>query len=311
MERQATYEQLVPLLRDVEVDRKAGQVRCVFVCPVTGRRLPSSHYIEHSDGVVDSVLDGVSTSFWYNLRRRVFGTVVSYFNSGLMRDVVEGTANSLLYRGDERFISESEVQAGVVRAFEAVAHEFHWDREGWVAREVVEQFAGDFHRQLRDYPIQTRYEAVTLGRVLAAVARLEGVADSELAFLWQYGSPMGGDAEANLRSSPPSSVELSEVAPQAKATLLMLAWTMALVDESLSPTEQSYLRSVAEDLGLDGQTEEAMQAAARQFVIEQVVDLDQQPDRAALGQLAQRLGYSLDEFERVVVRLKKRQPPSS
>ncbi|MCA9793082.1 MAG: hypothetical protein KC910_14840, partial [Candidatus Eremiobacteraeota bacterium] len=308
MERQATYPQLAPLVRDIEVDRKAGQVRCIFVCPVTGRRVPSSHYIEHSDGVVDSVLDGVSTSFWYNLRRRVFGTVVSYFNPGLMRDVVEGTANSLLYRGDERFVSEAEVQAGVVKAFEAVRHEFEWGQQGWVAREVVEDFSGDFHRQMREFPIQTRYEAVTLGRVLGAVARLEGVAQSELSFLWQFGSPLGGDAEANLRSSPPSSVELSEVAPEAKATLLMLAWTLALVDEQLSPSERSYLKSVAEDLGLGREAEEAMQAAARQFVIEQLVDLDQQPDRAALKQMAQRLGYSLEEFERVVVRLKKRQP---
>lgn len=301
MESRPSYSDIEPLLRERQVDKERDQVRCLFVCPVTHRQVRAEAYIQQGSGFKDRLLDSASRSFWYELRYAVARAVSSLLPSGFLREVVEGTAWRMSYGTDDKVDSASELEQATVDAFLSVRHEFERDGQGWRSREVVTEFVTDFERQLRENPIRTRYEGQILARVLGATAAFDGLDQSERNFLSDFLSGIEDDG-----AHPPTPVELAELEPAVKPTVYLLACALTLVDQAQSPQERDYLARLERDLHLEPQRAAELRRAAGQFLVEQCLGLNHQPETGEMHRLAALAGLEPREVERVLVRRRKR-----
>lgn len=301
METRPSFAEIEPLLQERHVDKDHDIVRCVFVCPVTHRQVQAEAYIRQGGGFKDRLLDSASRSFWYELRQTVARAVGSLLPPGFMREVVEGTAWRMSYGNDDKVDSAQELEQATVDAFLSVRHQFERDGQNWRAREVVAEFVTDFERQMREHPVRTRYEGEILARVLVTMATFDGLEQAERSFLSEYLGGLAGDAR-----HPPSAVELDELAPEVKPTVYLLACALSLVDQTGSPQERDYLKSLEQDLRLGGQPASDLRRAAGQFIVEQCLGLNHQPGPDEIRQLARLAELSPEEVERVLVRRRKR-----
>lgn len=301
MHSRPSFSEIEPLLVDRRVDKDRDTLHCLFECPVTHRQVSASAHIRQGSGFKDRLLDSAARSFWHELRQAVARTVCSFLPHGFVRDVVHGTAwHMSWHRGrEDEVTSGTEVNEATVDAFLSVQGQFAHDGEGWRAREVVTDFVTDFERQVREYPITTRYEGEILARALNSLAALDGLDSSELTFLQDFGI----DA-ADHR--PPTRVELSELRDEVKPTVYLLACACALIDQRRSSLEQAILSQMEEGLGLSPARAEALRRSAGQFLVEQSLGVDTQPGPEEIRQLAGTAGLTPEEVERVMVRRWKR-----
>ncbi len=263
--------------------------------------MAAESYIRQGTGLKDRVLDSASRSFWYELRYAVANKVSSLLPHGFMRDVVQGTAWRMAYSGDDHVNSGDELDQATVDAFLTVREQFEHDGQGWRAKEVVTDFVSDFERQLRRAPIETRYEAEVLARVLHHMAGVDGADAKELQFLAQHVAGPAGDG-----SGPPSRVELSELRPEAAPTVYLLAAALTLVDRVRSQQELQYLAELEQDLALEARQAAELRRAAGEFLVEQSLDVSSRPSPDHLRELANLSGLTPDDVERVLVRRRKR-----
>lgn len=300
METRPRYSDISPLLVERHADKEQGTVRCLFACPVTGRRVTAESHIRQGNSLKDRMLDSASRSFWYELRYAVANKISSLLPHGFVRDVVQGTAWRMAYSGDDHVNSGDELDQATVDAFLTVRDQFQHDGQGWRAREVVHEFVTDFERQLRKAPIGTRYEGEILARVLSHMASVDGIEGEERDFLARYG---GAGTE---QGGPPSRVELSELRPEARPTVYLLAATLTLVDRHQSREEVDYLKLLEQELEIEGSRAAELRRAAGEFLVEQSLDTNSRPSPDHLRELANLAGLTPDDVERVLVRRRKR-----
>lgn len=300
MSSRPSFSDIEPLLAERQVDKERDTLHCVFVCPRTHRRVVASAYIQQGDGFQDRLMDSASRSFWYELRHSVARTVCSFLPHGFVREVVEGAAWRMAYAGDDKVDSARELEAAAVEAFLGVQHEFQHDGRGWAAREVVSEFINDFERQLKEAPLDTRYEAEVAARLLAFMASVDGVDHAERDFLTSFAPAMMEGAKA------PTPVELAELSPRVKPTIYMLASALALADQQQSSQEQGYLARLEKELELSSEDAIRLRKAAGQFIVEQCVALEGSPTPEEISDLARLGGISPEDVERVLVRRRKR-----
>jgi hypothetical protein len=301
VENRPSFSEIEPLLVERRVDKARSTLWCVFECPVTQRRVNASAVIRQGSGLADRLLDSASRSFWYELRHAVARTVCSYLPEGFLREVVRGTAWHMTYSGGQadEIASPTEIREAAVDAFLSVRQEFEREDGQWRSREVVTEFVTDFERQLREAPVSTRYEGEIMARTLNSMAELEGRDEAELAFLHDM-------AIDPSQMDPPSAVELSELRPEVKPTVYMLAAAVALIDQQRSQQEIVYLGRLQRDMELSSEQASKLRRAAGQFVVEQCLGLNLSPDPEQMRQLAQLADMSVQDVERVLVRRRKR-----
>lgn len=305
MNNPLVFDDIKELISDQSINTDRHQLQCTFVCPVTKRRVLASGSLRHSDDFGDALIDSAARSFWYEARRRVFDAVCTMVPAGFVRDVVEGAAGRMLYRGDDGVYTPKEVRAATVEAFLSVRHEFTLDQGRWVAREVGEEFSGDFERQYRSAPVETTYEEGMLARIFLSLASEDGLESTEREFLQKHGT-LAEQPTTGVRAFP-SPVELSEVRPDVRPTIYMLSWALCLVDHQLAPAEVELLTNLRSGLEIETTEAERMEHAARCFIIEQGACSGPSLSSDEQKQIGRRIGLRSDEVERVLVRRSKRQ----
>ncbi|MCB9892865.1 MAG: hypothetical protein H6839_00280 [Planctomycetes bacterium] len=301
-----TYERLK---NNIAEDEVAGPlVMVTFRCPVTEKLFHSVATMRESTPgrgearLSDRALGGLQASM-----HKVFPPVQE---TGF--DKVSG--KPLQARGGTNFDRQAHERA-VVEAFEAIAPQFAWDseRKAFIDAEEAKNPLCQFDRQLMDHPIDADWERVVAARMLAAVAAADGkISDSERAFFANVLNGATGGLEALQKEGAPSKLELSETRPGTRATMLMLAYALALSDEHLDASEIKLLDKFARALGVNVEREEHIRHWASEKVIENMLagcyadgrlDAD---EMKRIEALARNIGVNEALVAKIDVRVRKR-----
>ena len=322
-----TYETIKPLLAKEE--ERGGEMACTFTCPVSGVSVDASgamHKAESAVGrVADQMKQSVKRSLFYSIRNAVTNAVGDLLGGGTAGRIGRQAAYSATGEAERRgsagsgagpSFSEAEKQAAVVEAFNKVAAQFVWDAENdrWIAAKLRAEMATEFSRQMDAAPITQIYDHGVLARMLTEIASADGkIGDDERAFLEGF-APAGTETVDELAKKPPlSNVELDEATKgEARETMLMLAWALALTDESLAEEELARLDAYAEGLGIGTDRAAELKRCAQVHIVDQAIaggyaaGHDQAQVKAHALELAGQIGLDPEEAERAEVKYRKR-----
>ena len=315
-----TFENVKPLIAGEEIAGRTLQY--VFACPVTGEQFAATHTLDGTPDAAGQIKARVKRSIGFSLRGPIASAIRSAFGYNnpigrLIGDVgshVAYVATTPAAQGSGMAFSGKQKRAAAVAAFRTVASRFAWDpeRSSWISVGAAEQLASPFERQVREHGLEFPYDREVAARMLVEVAIADGiVTGEERDFLESFIDPTIGSLESLSERPPLSAAELSETTSSVRETMLMLAWLIALADESFDASEDAALQRFAEGLGATGVAESA-RSKAQGHLIEQALDrvFDSSGHNAltrdALLALADRIGMSRTQAELVEARFQKR-----
>ena len=297
-----TYERLKNNIAEDEVS--GPLVMVTFRCPVTEKLIHSVATMREAGGKVSGApaLAGLQASL-----HTVFAPVQE-----TQHDKVSGKPLEL--HGGTNFDRAAHERA-VVEAFEAVAPQFAWDneRKAFIDAEEAKNPLCQFDRQLLDHPIDASWERVVAARMLGAIAAADGkISAGERAFFASVLNSETGTLDSLIKEGAPSKLELEETRPGARATMLMLAYALALSDEHLDASEIKLLDKFARALGVNMEREENIRHWASEKVVENMLAgcyadgrLDADEMKRIEG-LARNIGVNEALVAKIDVRVRKR-----
>ncbi|MCA8916027.1 MAG: hypothetical protein KDB90_11490 [Planctomycetes bacterium] len=297
-----TYERLKNNIAEDEVS--GPLVMVTFRCPLTEKLFHSVATMREAGSEASGVsaLEGLQASL-----HTVFAPVQE-----TRHDKVSG--KPLEHHGGTNFDRAAHERA-VVEAFEAVAPQFAWDNErnAFIDAEEAKNPLCQFDRQLLDHPIDASWERVVAARMLAAIAAADGkVSAGERAFFASVLNSETGTLDSLIKEGAPSKLELAETRPGGRATMLMLAYALALSDEHLDASEIKLLDKFARALGVNMEREESIRHWASEKVVENMLAgcyadgrLDADEMKRIEG-LARNIGVNEALVAKIDVRVRKR-----
>jgi hypothetical protein len=171
---------------------------------------------------------------------------------------------------------EDDERAAAERAFQALSPGFLWDSSGerWVSAASVDELQTAFALQLRDHPVIERDDRALLVRLLVEVAKADGHLDQqEWEFLAKYRQQDVGSVDDFMRMPPLTAEDLRRApAGPLRETMLLMAWTLSLVDEELASDETSQLDAFAEKLEVPPERNRELMAGAQEFIYDQALN---------------------------------------
>jgi len=249
-----TYETIFPLLRDVRVHRRTVSAR--FVCGQTGDIVEAGFTLPESTG--SKVARTMSRSLLWSLRSSIYGIVRGIFGHGVVARMVADLAGSAVTGVQRRQgpqvqaeLDDDETKEALVEAFRCIQGRFAWvpGRGQWVSARAAQALLPPFQRQLNEHPVQHPYDREVLARMLVELARADGqLAASEQDLLTEL---VEGGIEELTQRPPLTEAELrTTTSGDPRVSLLLTAWTLALVDEEMDDRERTLLMAWAEGLDL-------------------------------------------------------------
>ena len=313
---QITYQTIQPLVASAE--QQGSSMRVSFRCPVTGQVIEASGALQRSNTMGDRVAESAKRSVMYGLRNALTRSIRRALGYGIVSNVVADAARGAASGSGQasQDYSDDEKQAAIVRAFESVSNQFVWD--GANNRFVSVQAAGDvmtdFMRHLNSAPVNAPYDRGIAARMLTEIACADGtIGDDERQFLAGFLAPEIGTVDSLAQMARLSSAELAETTQgPPRETMLMLAWALALTDESLASDEALRLNEFASGLGISTDRAHELRAYAQIYLVDQALGRaypggrrDEQAHAEVMA-MAGRLGMDPTEAERVDIRFRKR-----
>ena len=214
---------------------------------------------------------------------------------------------------DQLVVTSAQKQQAVVEAFRSVQSRFVWVDGRWISAQAAQKELSVFDRAVATNGPTHAYDQQVLARMLVEVARSDRrISSAESSWLTDMlPAEVGSVREVSERPAL-TPEELAETSPNTRPTLLMLAWTLALVDEEFSEEERSVLERFAAGLRLsEVQAREARQAAQEQVIgglLEQALSFSSHDEHAReqLALLATRLGIPESEARAIEARVQRR-----
>lgn len=275
-----TYEQIAPLVQEYQVYQR--WLHTTFACPATG-------YLVRARAEIQG--EGERRDFWEGFKSHVLSAV------GLLIAGMTGELDEARPEDTTHSYSEAQIQAAILDAFLSVRGCFRLVEGRWVARQSRPELS-ELERVLKANPIQGRREAELLTRCLSGLAELDGhTCPSERKFLARF-----APAYTRLPGGMPGLDELSEIRPQARPTVFLLAQSLAMVDRDLCLEEREYLDRLAAGLGLESERAAALRKAAGEYIVSQSVGRGEPLSPDQVAQLHELTGLPMAEIERACAR---------
>lgn len=317
---QPTHDNIAPLVANLQESGRA--VRVTFRCPVSGQTVQSAHSVPRNNTASSQMMKTAKRSMMYGLQsavnqtiRNVFGynNMVGRVASDVTRQAMYSAANTA---GNQNTLSAREKRDAVVEAFKKVSRQFIWDsnRGHWISAKAAQDLMSPFEQQLANHPVTHNYDRVTLARMLVEIARADGrLSNDESSWLNEFIGPDLGSVADFTNRPPLSAPELNEVSRgDTRMTLLMVAWAMAIVDESFDNAEMETLKRFAQGMRLPNPQIQAARDAAQGYILDQALERmftwggHDAHARNELFALAARLGMSQQEAQVAEARYQRR-----
>ncbi|MCB9685324.1 MAG: hypothetical protein H6738_23000 [Alphaproteobacteria bacterium] len=295
-----------------------------FTCPVTRRHVNARWSAPQRNDVASRVAASAKQSMWYEMRRQAHSMLATALGHGMMGRVASQTMDAAMYAASPgnsystasaaRNLSQGEVDQGVVEAFQSVASQFAWAGNRWVHSSAAQQVLSPLDAQLQQHPLVTRYDRLLAARMLYEVAASHGgVSPEERSHLEDVIDPELGSIQALAQRPPLSRAELAEASPGGvRVSLLALAWTLALVDESFDEGERRKLAELTQGLGVPQGEADRARDLARSWILDQAFERafgwggHDVTAREMAVDLGRRIGMSREEVEIAEARFQRR-----
>ncbi len=305
------HDAIAPLIHDLQV--QGQRVSVTFVCPVTGSRVTAAHQLPRSMG--GEVARVASRSVLWSLQSALSRFIYSLLGHGIVGSAAATAARTASsgVRTDSLVVTTAQKEAAAVEAFRSVQSRFVWVEGRWISAQAAQKELSVFDRAVATNAPTHPYDQQVLARMLVEVARADRrISSSESSWLTDMlPAEVGSVREISERPSL-TPEELAETSPNTRPTLLMLAWTLALVDEEFTDDERTVLDRFTAGLKLSpSQAKEARGAAQEQVLgalLEQAMSFSTHDEHAReqLDLLAERLGVSESEARAIEARVQRR-----
>ena len=315
-----TLDSIQPLVRDLAV--RGRSVRLQFVCPQSGVAVSAAFTAPaRTADAWSRASSTVSRSLMWSLRSTLSRTLRQTFGHGVAGRVAADLAHSAVSEASRQVsrpktgLSPAEQDDAVLAAFASVQQHFVYDEAAgsWVHSSAAREALGAFDSQLAAHPVVHPYDRQVLGRMLTEVARADGtISHDEAGWLTEILADQGS-IEDLLRRPPLTQAELAATSPgPTRRSAFLLAWALALVDESLAPGEHVVLAQIGAGLGLGARDQAEARTVASTWMIDQALERmrawggHDAHARSQLYALAQRLGLTQQQAEEAEARYLRR-----
>ncbi|MBZ0135372.1 MAG: TerB family tellurite resistance protein [Planctomycetes bacterium] len=308
-----TYERLKNNIAEESVN--GAQVTVTFRCPATERIHHAIATMRPDTGVGAQVTRQAKNELLHSARRGLRNLLRGVLG-GSTGSVAGSAAASAVPRAGSVTLDRTARERAVVEAFESVAAEFAWsdEQQAYIDAEEAHVLMSDFDKQLRAHPITGHWERSVTARMLAEVVMADGVIDDDEREFFE-GFMTSKDTQSLddlVKTGALSKLELGETKPDARASMMMLAYSMAMTDEKLDAAEQAILAKFAKGLGIALDREEQIRHWACVKVVETMLNecyADGKLDGAERGRietLAANIGVNEALVAKLDVNVRKR-----
>lgn len=245
-----TYEKLKKNISSETTENSTMKV--TFTCAATGNKVVSEATMAQAKGVGASVKKVVKRGLFSAARRSLRGALRGVFGSGVIGNAVQSAASGSVGHGVKAEYDNDSKHNAVVAAFMTVSKKFAWSSNdnAYVMADHLEGMLSEFDKQMREHPLKNRWDKAVCARVLAEVASADGqIEDEEQEMFNSFLDDDTGSLEEVIKAGGLSKIELDEVTPDSRGTILMLGWTMAFSDEELDDKERERLTEIADMMG--------------------------------------------------------------
>ena len=239
---QITFNTVQPLIAQLDVQQRS--VRVEFRCPVSQQTVSSSHHVSQQRDLSSNLKRGAQQSLMYSAQRALSQVLRDMFGYNVFTRTLDNAGRQTLSQaGHQQMnkLSQGEIDAAVVAAFEKVSSRFAWDagRGTWVLSSALQQSLSPFQSQLHNHPVQNGYDQQLLARMLVSVAMADGSLAMEEMRFFENTIPANIGTVAGLSNMPPlTAAELGSISDMGvKRTMLMLCWMLAYCDEEFHPLD--------------------------------------------------------------------------
>ena len=309
-----TYDKLKNIIAEEEVN--GSQVSVTFKCPTTEKIYHAVGTMRPSTGVASKVKKQAKNELLYAAKRGLRGLLRGVLGGGRVGSVAGNVAAQSVPHAGAPVFDRAARERAVIESFEAVAQDFAWDEaaKSYVDAESLEIALSDFDRQLRDHPIDGKWERSVAARMLAEIIAADGqVEDEERDFFASFLTGKDTQSIEDLvNEGKLSNLELEECKPDTRASMLMLAYAVAMTDEELAEGELVRLAEFSKAFGVSLDREEALRHWAAQKIVESILmgcyadgELDDE-ERKRIDQLAQGIGVNEALVAKMDVGVRKR-----
>lgn len=314
------WSSISPLIS--RMDTTGRTVRVTFRCPVSGEEQVAQANIPMDDGVGARVGRTVQRSLLYSVQGAISSAIRSAFGHGIVGRVAGDAAYGLMSEATRSSgatvgaLSQADKQRGAEQAFASVRHRFTWDpgRGGWVSARIAQEVLGGFELRLQQASPTHPYDRLIMARMLVEIARADGrMAEAEQDWLGDcLSADVGTVAELAARPALTGAELGATSAGPVRETLLMMAWTMALLDEELASNERGVLDRYAQGLGLHAGKVEEVKRLAQNYILDNAMERmlswggHDAHARGEVEALARRLGMSTQQGQEAEARALRR-----
>lgn len=317
-----SYEEIAKYVLDYEID---GNRVVVEFQNEAGEVYDASAVMRKSKTITSQLSDKVGKMAKSQARRHATRMVRSALGGGMLgrlgSTVVRSSVNNAEVPGTSNY-SESDIHEAIAKAFKRVARNFSTEssnarttmrdrrnqdrsRERVVRdRNSAREEELDFQGQLRKHPVKNLFEQDILARVLVMVARADGkITEDERNLISDILPKKIGTISDIAERGEVSSVEAEELDAGVKKSIVLLSYSVALVDFDLSRNEAEKLVQIATLFGLEHHEITALERLAKYETLSSV--MDPYMSKEQLYEAADGMELSRDEAERMLIQFKK------
>lgn len=299
-----TYTAIEPLLADSRIE--GNIIFCTFQAPGSDRAVEAKSVIRKSRSVKNQVIDVAKRNVMMEVRRAAYRMVGSLLGRGMVgrtaRSVVASTLSQQHQQLSNTFSREDKENA-IVEAFKTVAPQFVRDEATNTWRTPKE--LSEFDKRMLEQPVKNSFDLRMLKRMVVHLAGVNGdISLEEKVFLEEHLGLSHLEIDELYIEEPVLAVECEEISPEAKETLFLMVYAVALADNHLDEKEKEQLDRYAAMLDLSAATVEQLALIARQHLLEGALAMGSSRER--ILDLGQQLGMDEKEALRTYIRYQKR-----
>lgn len=321
-----SYEEIEKYILDYEIE--GSKLFCEFQNE-HGEVFTGTSNIKETKSIQSKVAKRAERMIKSTARRNASRLVRTAFGGGMIgrlgSSIARQSVDEVEIRPEKKNYSEENIREAITKSFRRVARNFEIgkrrsgssspagrrnptrssERSGRGSRvDGTSMEEMSFQEQIESFPIKNMFERDIMSRILVQIADADGkITEDERTFILELlPKKFGTIAEIKQRGDI-SKIEAEEINGGVKKTIMLLAWSVALVDFDLDNAEESRLNEYASLLGFDFHESNSIAKMAKQQTL--IGIMEPYMDRQELINYAERIELTGEEAERMFIQYKK------
>lgn len=314
-----SYEQVSPYLLDYEII--GSKIHCEFQNE-HGEVFSSTSNVKATKSIQGKVAKRAERMIKSQARRNASRLVRTAFGGGMLgsigSSVVRQSVNEVNLGNNKEF-SEESIHEAIAKAFKRVSRNFEIGQRSKPSSARRERRTRDrnaprrgssstedlgYRDYIKSHPISNMFEQDIMSRILVQMASADGkIMEEEREFILDMLPKKFGTIPEIIARGDISKIEASEVSDEIKKTIMLLAWSVALVDFDLSNAEERRLHEYAALLGIESTEAENIALMAKKETLQGI--MEPYMDKNELLSVSRNIDLTDEQAERMFIEFKK------